>query len=101
MEVSKLVEILETKGNKLLKNVKIRWISMLALAKRVMVDITLLVVKMVINFTSNFLTKANLDISCDIEVFYGQIFLLPILKFMNNQMKVAQAQNVFVVEIMW
>jgi hypothetical protein len=36
LEVSKLVEILETKGNKILKNVKIRWISMLALAKRVM-----------------------------------------------------------------
>jgi hypothetical protein len=64
-------------------------------------NIALLVVKMVINFTFNSPTKANLDLLCDIEVFYGLIFLLPMLKFMNNQMKLAQAQNVFVVEIMW
>jgi hypothetical protein len=36
LEVSKLVEISETKGNKNLRNVKIRWIPMLALAKRVL-----------------------------------------------------------------
>jgi hypothetical protein len=38
LEVSKLVEILETKGNKLLKNVKIRWIFMLVPAKRVIAE---------------------------------------------------------------
>jgi hypothetical protein len=36
LEVSQLVEILETKGNKILKNLNKRWISMLVLTKRVM-----------------------------------------------------------------
>lgn len=42
-------------------------------------NIALLVVKMVINFTSNSPTKANLDLLCDIEVIYGLIVLLPML----------------------
>jgi len=56
---------------------------------------------MVINFTSNSPTNANLDLLHDIEVIYGLIFFLPMQKFMNNHMKLAQVQNVFVVEIMW
>jgi hypothetical protein len=71
------------------------------LPKEFWLNFAFLVVKMVINFTSNSPTNANLDLLHDIEVIYGLIFFLPMQKFMNNHMKLAQAQNVFVVEIMW
>jgi hypothetical protein len=47
LEFCKLVEILESKGNKLLKNIKTRWISMLSSCKRIFAKHKLLVVKMV------------------------------------------------------
>jgi len=36
MEFTKLAKFLETKGGKILHNVKTQWISMLALAKRLL-----------------------------------------------------------------
>jgi hypothetical protein len=36
MEFTKLVENLETKGGKIFRNMKIKWILMLALAKHVL-----------------------------------------------------------------
>lgn len=55
-------------------------------------------VKMAINFTFNFAMKANLDLLCDIEVFYELNFLLPLLEYVNSLMKLAQAWDVFVVD---
>jgi hypothetical protein len=55
-------------------------------------------VKMAINFTFNFAMKANLDLLCDIEVFYGLNCLLPLLEYVNSLMKLAQAWDVFVVD---
>jgi hypothetical protein len=46
---------------------------------------------MAINFTFNFAMKANLDLLCDIEVFYELNFLLPLLEYVNSLMKLAQA----------
>jgi hypothetical protein len=46
MEFTKFIEILETKGRKILHNVKIRWISMLAPAKHVLQEYKTFVVKM-------------------------------------------------------
>jgi hypothetical protein len=42
----KLVDLLDTKGNKLLRNVKTRWTSMLSLMKHVYAKYCLLIVKM-------------------------------------------------------
>jgi len=45
--------MMETKGNKILFNVKIQWISMLSLAKKMMVEYRTLLVKMVIDQNTN------------------------------------------------
>jgi len=46
---------------------------------------------MAINFTFNFAMKAKMDLLFDIEVFYGLNCLLPLLEYVNNLMKLAQA----------
>jgi hypothetical protein len=48
-------------------------------------------IKMAINFTFNFAMKAKMDLLNDIEVFYGLNCLLPLLEYVNNLMKLAQA----------
>jgi hypothetical protein len=45
LEFLKLAEVMETKGLKILRNIKIRWISMLALAVRVMNEYKMLLPK--------------------------------------------------------
>jgi hypothetical protein len=52
-EFSKLVKIMKTKGNKLLKNIKTKWISMLDPTKEVMVGYCTLVVKMALDYLKN------------------------------------------------
>jgi hypothetical protein len=49
LKFTKLDEILEMKGSKILQNVKARWISMLNLAKRLMAKYRTLLVKMILN----------------------------------------------------
>jgi hypothetical protein len=46
LEHAKLVKVLKTKGSKIFRNVKTRWISMLALVRLVLVEYKSLVVKM-------------------------------------------------------
>jgi hypothetical protein len=89
LEFNKLVEIMETQGNKLLKNVKIRWISMLELVKRVMREYCILMVKMALDFIKNIYVKVNF------ELLYGLAILLPLLMKMNDLMKLAQVLNAF------
>jgi hypothetical protein len=73
---------------------------MLEFAKRVMNEYHTLVVKMTMDFVSNNSFKVNFEILCDIEVLYELAILLPLLEEVNNLMKLAQAQDVFVVD-MW
>jgi hypothetical protein len=46
LEFQRLAQILEAKGNKILKNVKTKWMSMLDPLKRIMVEYRLLLVVM-------------------------------------------------------
>jgi hypothetical protein len=59
MEHGKLAKILERKGLKIVHNVKTQWISMIALAKHVLVEYNSLVVKMDDDFIGNAI--ANLE----------------------------------------
>jgi hypothetical protein len=47
LEVIKLAKLLDYKGNRLLKNIKIQWILMLSPSKRVLIECKTVVVKMV------------------------------------------------------
>ncbi len=82
----------------MLKNVKIRWISMLELAKRVMGEFRILVVKMDMDGTTIDSTKVNFELLNDIEILYALAILLPLFEQVNNLMKLAQVQDVFVVD---
>jgi len=53
VEFTKLVEILGTKGNKILQNVKTKWIVMLSPTKKVMTYYITLLVKMVLDSLTN------------------------------------------------
>jgi hypothetical protein len=53
LKLTKLVDIMETKGNKVLHNIKTQWISMLNLAKRMMVEYRTLLVKMAMDYNTN------------------------------------------------
>jgi hypothetical protein len=98
LEFSKLAEIMETQGNKLLKNVKTWWISMLEPTKRVMSEYHTLVVKMALDSTNNNSAKVNFELLCDIEVLYGLAILLPMWEKVDSLMKLAQAWDGFVVD---
>jgi hypothetical protein len=53
LEFTKLATIMETKGPKLLRNVKTKWISMLSLSKWVIAKYKTLLMKMAINMDAN------------------------------------------------
>jgi hypothetical protein len=66
--LNKLIEIMEIEDDKLLKNVKIRCISMLEPAKRMLNEHYTL---MTFHFVTNNSTNVNFELLCDIEVLYG------------------------------
>lgn len=82
----------------MLKNVKIRWISMLEPAKKVMGEFRILVVKMDMDGTTINSTKVNFELLNDIEILYALAILLPLSEQVNNLMKLAQVEDVFVVD---
>jgi hypothetical protein len=59
---------METKGLKLLRNVKTRWISILSPTKRVMEKYKSLLVKMALNMDVNFQPTTNFEHLVDLEV---------------------------------
>jgi hypothetical protein len=63
---------------------------MLELANKVMNEYCTLVAKMVMDFVINNFSKVNFELLCDIEDLYGLGLLLPLLKEVNNLMKLVQ-----------
>jgi uncharacterized protein YaaR (DUF327 family) len=91
LELSKLVKIMKTKGNKLSKNIETKWISMLDLAKEVMVEYCTSMVKMALDYLSNnSMNLVNFKVLFDIKVLYELEMFLPILESVNNHTKVAE-----------
>jgi hypothetical protein len=88
LELSKLIGIMETQGNKLFKNVKKQDEEP---KKKLMNEYCIPLIKMALDFV-----EVNFELLCDIKVLYGLIVLLTLLKEMKNLMKLAQAWNIFV-----
>jgi hypothetical protein len=59
---------METKGLKLLRNVKTKWISMLSPTKRVMAKYKTLLMKMALDMDVNFQAATNFEHLLDLEV---------------------------------
>jgi hypothetical protein len=71
LEFVNITKTLETKGLKLLWNLKTCWILMLSPLKCVLGEYKSLVVKMHIDAPKNKLARENLDLLCDLELVFG------------------------------
>jgi hypothetical protein len=93
LEFTKLAKIMETKGAKILKNIKTQWITMLSPIKHVMVEYMILLMKMAIENPNNEKEKANFDLLCDVQVMLGLATILPLLHSIHNFIKFSQCQR--------
>jgi hypothetical protein len=67
LEFTKLAKIMETKGNKIVCNMKTWWISMLSLVKIIMVEYITLLSKMAMDNNTN-QVKINFEHLYDLEI---------------------------------
>ncbi len=81
---------METQGDKIIHNVKTRWISMLNLAERVLVEYITLLVKMAMDNFTNHQAKFNCEHLCDLQILLELSCILPLLEFVNVLIKFAQ-----------
>ncbi len=80
LEFCKLVEILESKGNKLLKNIKTWQISMLSSCKIFFAKYKILVVKMAEDSDHIENAKSSYELPCGVEMLLGLACILPYLE---------------------
>jgi hypothetical protein len=92
LEFVKLVELLNSKGNKILRNIKTRWLSMLAPTVRIMNEYRPLLVKMSkdvgVKKSTALATKCFQHLT-NIQVLLGLATILPVLRLANKFMKYA------------
>jgi hypothetical protein len=106
LEFTKLAEIVETKGLKILNNVKTRWISLLEPLKRVLGEYKTLIAKMCEDAAVKDLepkareaiekAKHNLDLLCDVGTLLALPCILPLLESVDSLMRFAQSRDIFV-----
>ncbi|CAM6083703.1 unnamed protein product [Calypogeia fissa] len=102
LEFVELAEMVETKGNRTLRNVKTRWISMLAPLKLIMQEYKTLIVKMSSDLSDRdypALAWKNLLLLCDIQTFLLLACLIPLLNTANDLVKMAQSKDVYVCDM--
>jgi hypothetical protein len=98
-ELADLANIVETASQKILRNVKTRWISCLEPVKRVMSEYKALVLKMHLDAPSLASAKANLNLLCEIELLLGLACILPMLEALNYLIKFSQQTSCFVCDM--
>ena len=112
LEFQKLAEVMHSKGLKILKNVKTRWISMLSPAIRVMNEYRVLLVKMALDSVPPppdangksgkkdkllmKLASRNLSFLQDYEILLTLSALLPLLRSVHSLIKFTQSREVFI-----
>jgi hypothetical protein len=103
LEFLKLAEVMETKGNKILRNIKTRWISMLAPSIRVMNEYRTLIAKLERDSKAKKAPKITTDCFehlCDVQIVLGLSCIMPMLRAVSNLMKYAQSNSVFVCDFL-
>ena len=95
VELQKLANLMETKDNKMLRNVQTRWISMRSPAKRVFYECKTLMVKMKVGMTLAVGykvpagAKENFDLLADVEVLLSLACFIPLLDVVYHLMKLS------------
>jgi len=87
--------MLQTKGNKLFRNVKTCWISVLSPTKWVYLEFRPFMVKMHVKNQRNDVARKQISL-CDVEVILGLCCILLLLECVHALIKVAQIKDVFV-----
>jgi hypothetical protein len=86
---------METKGPKLLRNVKTKWISMLSLTKWVIAKNKTLLMKMAINMYANSQATTKFEHLVDLDMLLSLFYILPFLEFVHNLLKFSQYNDIF------
>jgi hypothetical protein len=86
---------METNGNKILQNIKTRWISMLSPLLHVLSKYHTLFMKMALDATITF-AKSNLCLLTNVEMLLRLNVVMPLLEAMHYLIKFAQLRYMFV-----
>jgi hypothetical protein len=86
LEQCNLAQLLEIKGNKLLCNVKTRWIFMLSHAKRVLAKYKSLMLKMNGDLATIETSRPTLEFLCDVKVVLGLMCIMPMLEVVYDDL---------------
>jgi hypothetical protein len=92
----KLGEFLEQKVLKILCNVKTCWISMFSLAKQILTKYKTIVIQMFNEQASHDITKSSLELLCDVNVFSGLTYIIPMPKLVQGLSKFEQNLDIFI-----
>jgi hypothetical protein len=90
LEFDKLAKIMETKGNKILRNIKIKWISMLNPVLHMLSKYRIFFLKMALDVATITSTKSNLCLLTNVEMLLGLNVVMPLLEAMHSLIKFAQ-----------
>ncbi len=89
LEIYVFVELFKCNINKILKNIKTQWMSMLSPCKRMLNEYQMLVVKMVEDNVNIVIVKANYELIYDVETLLGLACVLPLLELVQGLFKFA------------
>jgi hypothetical protein len=96
LEFAKVAKIMETKGNKILQNIKTRWISMISFIERVLFEYCTLLMKVALNAPIIPFAKSNLSLLTNVETLLGLNVAMLMLKAIHSLIKFTQLRDVFV-----
>jgi hypothetical protein len=96
LDFTKLAHIMETKGRKILKHVRTRWLSLLLPAQRVISEYRTLVMKMELDNAKETNSKALLASLTDVETLLGLACLVPLMEVVDCMMQFVQSRDVYI-----
>lgn len=105
-KLQRLVDLMETKGNKMVRNVETRWISMRSPAARILSEYRTLLMKMGVDMTAapghkpNATATDNFDQHADIELLLSLALFIPLVNAVHSLIKLSQARDVFICDFL-
>jgi hypothetical protein len=98
---TELAQILQTKGNKILCNVKTRWISMLNPTRCVMSKYKMLMLKMVKYNMEVVIAKSNFELLSNVSLFLALACLLLLLETTHMHSSNSKKRRMSLFAIIW
>jgi hypothetical protein len=96
VEFQKLAEILHSKGLKILRNVKTRWLSMMSPAIQIMTEYKSLLLKMMIDKEEFDVAKTCFDHLVDVQIVISLSCLVSMLRSLHSLMQFAQKIDIYI-----